>query len=267
MGTRGKLKFRKSRRVEFDPVTTKDVENYIYDKFKAIRYQMINKGLKNVPKEKDINIELVSVQPGKRFAPFIMLMSTGIDETWNSKMQGTVDRGDETIEPIFDVRSEEDEGLFKVKLISDFAKLISEYCFTKEDAEMLMSRAGMADAGIERRSAIKHIMSFRRPVIDSKQNVIIIALDPIRVFHDMAKDEYYDEYKHNHKIHIEKFERMKDGSYRYTFSKKPANPQKGRNNGSNANQNFKNQLVNSMSDGKFRNNKDRNNNNRNRRRY
>ena len=263
MGTRGKLKFRKSRRVEFDPVSTKDVENYIYDKFKAIRYQMIKNGQENVPK--DISIELITVQPGKRFAPFIMLIDTSIDAEWDNKFKAMVDsnRGNETIEPIFDIKNNDDDGLYKVKLMPDFAKLISEYSFSKEDAEGFMTRQGMNEAGIERRNAIKQIMSFRRPVIDNKQNVIIVALDPIRVFYDMAKDEYYDPVKHNHKIHIEKFERMKDGNYRYTFSKKPANGQKGGNKKVDVNQSFKNQLVNSMSDGKFRNNgKNRNNNRR-----
>jgi len=262
MGTRGKLKFRKNRKVGFEPVTTKDVENFIYDKFKAIKYQMVKNGQENVPK--NINVELVSVRPGDKFAPFIMLMNTSIDAEWDDKFKAVSDRGAETIEPIFDVKHNDDEGVYKVKLISDFANLISEYCYTKEDAEWLMSRAGMHRLGIERRNQIKQIMSFRRPVIDNKQNVIIVALDPVRIFHDMAKDEYYDEEKNNHIIHIEKIERIKDGSYRYRFSKEPAKGiRKNGNNKVDVNKDFKNHLVNSMSDGKFRNN----GKHQNRRRY
>lgn len=191
-------------------ITTQEVENYIQLKVNAIVA-----GLKRV-QEKNGNgnsvvdhqpIRVVSMESGKVFLPFLVLLPTSMLQ--GSNQRKNQNRGNELalFNPIDDNTS--------VRLQDAFFKLFQMYTFSKDDVKLFNSPKWKNDVGLYAKAPTT-LRELRMPTvrkIDDGNKYVMFMLDPIRVFHDMLTGT--ENAREPFSVNIKSVTKIKGGSFSY----------------------------------------------------
>ena len=241
---RGGLVPERSNEQPFKPVTTQDVERYIRNKFNSINYMMRKKGID----VEDVHVELKTITPGKEFCPFLAFFSTNIDKGWNDRYNKN---NNGNFEDIFeDTYVEDEDDFYKAQLIPEYYNLIHDFAYDKQDIKFMMQPGFINKMKIPGKYMIKQIARFRNPVISRKNDTIMVVLDPVRIFFDMAKDENYNpNVEPDWHIDIVHKQKIKDGEFRYKFIRVQNEKRKGKKNKHNSNS-FEANMARSLSCGR-----------------
>lgn len=192
-------------------ITTQDVETYIQLKVNAIVNGLKEAQSKNgntnyqVPNHQPIRI--VSMECGKVFLPFLVLLPTSMLQGSNQRKHQN--RGNELslFNPVDDNSA--------VRLQDAFFKFFQMYTFSKDDVKLFNSPKWKNDVGLYAKAPTT-LREFRMPSVrkvDDGNKYVMFMLDPIRVFHDMLTGT--ENAREPFSVNIKSVTKIKGGSYSY----------------------------------------------------
>ena len=197
--------------------TTGKVEAFLQKKFDLV-IQAANKAIKEhndqnpddqQPYIEDVEVNLITTRMSSKFFPFILALPDSVLENKGGK--GKKDELD-----IFNPQHTEYAARMKAPLF----KVIKPYMYDNNDKEAFFTPLLQHELKISSRTAgtMKSYCRLRVNSFDKgRVNYVMVLLDPIRIFHNMASLVGGD--KAPYFINIDKVEQIKGGTYRYHFHK------------------------------------------------
>lgn len=149
--------------------------------------------------------KLTSAKIGKRFYPFILLLSSDVLQ----------DRSQD--EDIPDIFLPDNDSVFLKK---SYNLIFQRYRYSKEDINSFRSNQFKHDSGVFRNQDIQLLCRYAYPKVETnkvngKENsFVVMILDPIRLFHHMLVDDLKP--KQQFRVFIQDVDNIDGENFRYT---------------------------------------------------
>lgn len=199
-------------------VSTDDVRKFLEERLITVVNQLRNfpEGKPKYSFPNDIKLRLYGVSAGKNFIPFIVMLPSALLES--EAIQGRRQRDDHVLSVY--TPNEEDGTQNMVYQVYQFFKTVM---YTKEDMKGFNS-AQMRQALGATSGTLAIFKKFMHPSVRSfgkdngKDRQIMFMVDPIRVLHEMFKDN--NNRGEQFRINVKGFKKILDGSYQFTVERK-----------------------------------------------
>lgn len=195
----------KSRSVPYD-ISTEDVEAYLQRKANILAKKLNDE--EQTPNKYQFHIKIYTADAGKKFLPFVMIIPETALMKYYAEIENEEDEEDE-----YGYGTIPYEDTTDNRLIVPFAKFISGYRYEKGDRKLFKSDSWRYTYGVSRKSKgtlLRMLDPLDVEVNHGKEKLVIVLLDPIRVFHDMLTDPNSNS---EFLVDIVGWKRKKTGSY------------------------------------------------------
>jgi len=192
---------------------TEDVRKFLQKQL-DLTVNLLRKSDPNYKDIKDMPIYVSGARCSEFYCPFFVLLPKTAVYVESVAV-------DPNIPSIFREGRDDEEEL---KLIPTIEKFLRLYAFTKSDVKALKSRK-YQDALKLNPNAINKLIEYIKPRYrtakggdNSEIKMVMVAIDPVKVFHDMVRLEKDDDNK-PFKVKVEIKQRVKSGDYRFRVQK------------------------------------------------
>ena len=203
-------------------ITTSAACAYLQDKLDCVCSQ-------NPDDPKKIKITLATTEPSKEFLPFIIVLPyDGVVEDSGKKYNQKNDQ------PTINIPDDEDveHGRGAARIRRDIFMLLKAYAYNENDAAAFKSEEWRRRLHISRETG-NNLRGLRKPKVskingigNGNMKVVMMLIDPIRVFYDMVQ---MDGDNRQFYVNITKTQKIAAGEYRYDIKRQIAHKGKGKN--------------------------------------
>lgn len=200
-------------------ISTEDVERYLQKKFDAVSAKLRAEGV-DAP---NIDVHVDSGEASRKFVPLAITLGLDVIEDKRAKEKGNNNR-DEL--PMFNPTR--NTGNY-ANISTPYWKILEAYQYDKKDRTVFQSSNWCHQMGVSRESSRNLVMLSvpRIHQVDKETKIVLMLLDPIRVFYDMLINTEQTGRKFS--IKIEKLKRQETGEFIYSvvrYSGKSKNSKK-----------------------------------------
>lgn len=214
-------------------VRTSDAQKFINDKISLIC---------NQTNQKEFDSWLITTDLSKEFKPFILLMPTSV-------LKKNVTSQKQKRGGLYDMDDDDNSKKELLELKREFYMAIQPYIYSDRERQMFLSREFERDYRVSKKAMLTFVKNTKPLIYIAKamgQPMVTIALDPIRLFHDMlTRADNPGERFQNDVISVR--QAGKNGEYIYTLERRVL---KQSNNGSRYNKTLADELNNKFRSGR-----------------
>jgi hypothetical protein len=190
----------------FIDISTEHVERYLQKKFDAVSAKLRASGV-DAP---NIDVHVDSGEASRKFVPLAITLSLDVIEDKRAKEKGKNNR-DEL--PMFNPTR--NTGNY-ANISAPYWKILEAYQYDKKDRTLFQSSAWCRQKEVSRESSRNLVMLSvpRIHQVDKDTKVVLMLLDPVRIFYDMLVDTEHTGRKFM--VEIKKLKKQETGEFIYT---------------------------------------------------
>lgn len=196
-------------------ISTSQVETYLQQRVDVVTEHA---------KTNKVGIKVYTTEPGKLFAPFVVILPTSVLQDRN---QSSEDDEPSIFTP--------NKSSRKLRLRPELYHLFKLYIYDEYDEKAFFSNEWKNKLGV-RSDASAALKRLRVPALNKNGDteVVMFLLDPLRIFHDMLKMDDNRQYR----ISIKSLKKIRTGEFIYSVERTLAN--------SKGNKKYKDVLINEI---------------------
>lgn len=186
-------------------VNTDQVAKFVQKKLNALQSKI-------EPNAESINVQILSLDAGRKFFPFVAVLSQSAAEEQTNKKRNT------NADSFF---TSDERHCGKRAVLKNYVyKYFENYTYDKRDKNAFASEDWRVARGVSRTNSNRLISlatpKFLNPNSNNGASGIYFLIDPIRVFHDMLR---IDGDNRNFMVIIESWNKQENGVYSYKLTR------------------------------------------------